>query len=219
MRFQDLQSPDRVGEITHRSEFSSSLPSCLDMPIKFPKGDIRLPYTNKAVSEFVARCIEYEKSINPDLGNYYCYLTIDQRTVKAGSTHRNPGAHFDGMQGVEYLDKLPADHSYIVCDFNPTHFYNQNFDPRNLDMKWDNWFKELSKQIDDRKLFIPNPFEIYLMSAYQMHTSPVIPEIHQRTLMRMEFSLKKFNRVGNTINPLLKTEWKYIPRPIPKHLV
>lgn len=158
-RFQVTQIPALVGEIAAKQQFSSRMPSCLDMPIKLAGGELRLPYTNPAVVEFVQRSIEHERTINPNLDHAYVYLTVDQRIVDPGRTHRNGGAHFDGMQGARHTGKhFPADHSYVVSDVNPTKFFVQPFSAQGLSTKHHNWFHELSKQIDPSRTFVPDPY-------------------------------------------------------------
>ena len=166
--------------------------------------------------ELVNRCIANETS--EDVDGCYLYLTVDQRYIDAGETQRTAGAHFDGMQGIRYQTKLPADYSFVVSNFNPTRFFTQSFDARRLNMKYDNWFKALGRQIDFKQSFVPRPYEIYKMTSYQMHESPVSTEPGLRTFMRLEFSHKKFDRRENTRNPLLPTNWNYQDRPIPSNL-
>lgn len=217
-RFQAEQRPTLVGEIAAKEQFSSRLPSCLDMPIKMPGGEFRIPYRNRAVAEFIQRCVEHEKTINSQIDQCHAYLTIDQRFIDPGKTHRRGGAHFDGMQGERYASRLPADHSYVVSDVNPTKFYMHPFTAQGLSAKHHNWFRELAKQTDQSKTFAPAPYTIYMMTAYQMHESPVAAEPGMRTFMRLEFSRKMFDRIGNTKNPLIDTGWNYKDRPIPPHL-
>jgi len=218
-RFSIQRKPIYVGTVNNKEAFSSLKVSCLDMLIKLPNGEIKIPYYDKNVNEVVQRCVDFEKTINPNWENYYLYLTMDPRSVTEGKTQRREGAHFDGMQGAIYKQKLPGCHSYIVSSKLPTKFYLQPFDARDLDENLQNWFFELGKQTLQEKSFYPEPFDIYFMSCYQVHESVKADKNLDRTFMRVEFSLKKFNRIGDTINPLIYTGWKFINRDIPSHLI
>ena len=125
---------------------------------------------------------------------------------------------FDGMQGAAYPRKLPVCHSYIVCDTLPTRFYVQGFGTKYLNEIKNNWFVELGKQATIEKVFYPKPFDIFLMTAYQVHEAVPASVSTWRTFMRIEFTLKQYNRVGNTVNPLIPVDWKFVDREIPKYL-
>ncbi|MFV1457607.1 hypothetical protein, partial [Bacillus mycoides] len=81
-----------------------------------------------------------------------------------------------------------------------------------------NWFYEFDKVKDRKKAVLAKPFEINLMTAYSVHESTATSRDVIRTFMRLEFSLKKFDRKGNSINPLFDLGWEYQEREIPKHL-
>lgn len=44
------------------------------------------------------------------------------------------------------------------------------------------------------------------MTAYNVHESTAASTSGLRTFVRLEFSLKKFDREGNTINPLFELD-------------
>lgn len=188
------------------------------MLIKKTFGNVRVPYSDRSLSEIIDRCLEYEKNINPNWNHYYTYLTIDQRFVEAGFTHRREGIHFDGMQGVAYPQKMPVCHSYIVCNTLPTRFYLHKFLAIHLSEARNNWFFELEQQAQKEIVFYPKPFDIFLMTAYQVHEAVPAINFTTRTFVRVEFTLKKYNRIGNTVNPLMRIDWEFIDREIPVHL-
>lgn len=217
-RFLLPRLPIYVGKVRDRCAFLSEKVSCLDMLIKIPFGEVKIPYSDRSIIEIVNQCVAFEKTINPNWNNYYAYLTIDQRFVRQGLTHRREGIHFDGMQGAAYSHKLFACHSYLVCDTLPTRFYVQEFGAKYLNEIYDNWFVELGKQATIQKVFYPQPFDIFLMTAYQIHEAVPASKSTERTFMRVEFTLKQYNRVGNTLNPLIQVGWKFVDREIPKPL-
>ncbi len=195
----------------------------LDLPIKLPSGAFCLPDVhNNTISVLKALLIvvlNKEKQINPNWQNYYCYLTTNQGYVGAGQSQRNGGAHFDGMQGVRYEEKLPVCHQYLISSCNPTIYYPHTFNFDRLDDNKHNFFTECDKQKQLDKAFTAKSNCLYLQTAYCVHESPPAKEDCFRSFIRIEFSLKKFNRIGNTINPYLKTDWTYEPQPIPAHLI
>lgn len=220
-RFELIREPHVIGEITQKEDFLKGIQSVLDMPIKIPNSDIRIPsdLDTPSIREIVDKALEFEKGINPNWNNYYTYLTVHHSFVESDSTQRRAGAHIDGMQGVRYKDKLPVCHSYLVSNAIPTCFFNHPF-PSNLDERTQNWFYEFDRVKDYTKATYSKPFEINLMTAYSVHESTFAKEDTLRTFVRLEFSLKEFNRIGNSINPLFKDElnWKYQDLSIPKHL-
>ena len=190
----------------------------LDMPIKLPYLPFKIPFDN-GVQEIIDICTAFEQSINPDWENYHCYLTINQGLVQPRLTQRNPGAHFDGMQGTRYPLKFRACHQYLVSSNLPTTYYVQSFNIADLKTDKHNWFKTFERQKDPRTAYQPKPFELTLQTAYCVHESTPAVIASPRTFVRIEFSLKQFNRIGNTRNPILDTGWNYEPQPIPIHLI
>src|ERR1051326_1055939 len=78
--------PYKVGDV-EKSVLDSQKPNVLDMPIKLPGGDMRIPLSDD-VKKIVQQCFEFEKSINPRWEEYYCYLTINQGWVEPHTTQR-----------------------------------------------------------------------------------------------------------------------------------
>lgn len=189
------------------------------MPIKIPNSDIRIPnqLNNASINEIVTTCLNFEKKINSKWQEYYLYLTVHHSFVAASETQRREGAHIDGMQGTRYHEKFPVCHSYIVSNIVPTRFFNHKF-PSNLSEEAQNWFYEFDKVKDYRKSSLTKPFEINLMTAYSVHESTPAIEDVTRTFVRLEFSRKVFDRLGNTINPLFDLDWNYQERSMPSHL-
>ena len=225
-RFANSRLPVMVGDISSTSPFGT-LPSCLDMLIHMPSIDAGIvlaePYSYDAsVLSFIANAVNFEDQILPNWREtHYLYLTVDQRIVTPGGTHRNEGLHFDGMQGARHHPKLPACHQYVVSDRLPTEYSDKPVDATHLDENKHNWFKELGSQVpDDHPMYQANPFEVVLMSAYQLHRSPVAgPEdAGRRTFMRLDFSMKQQDRLGNTINPLMPAPWEFVERNLPAGL-
>lgn len=225
-RFGVSRRPVPVGRIPVE-HLDADTDSCLDMLIKLPGGDVRLPaaFMTPAVRSFVTLAAEMEKSLFPNRGwdDHYLYLTVDQREVPPGRSHRNAGWHFDGMQGARYPVKLPACRQYVVSSANPTEYATVPTDARGLTENGHNWFVELGAQVDEG---LPGavvkgmPGEAMLMSAYQLHRSPVstADRAYRRTFFRLDVSMKQQDRLGNSINPDLEAPFVYQPRSLPEGL-
>lgn len=218
-RFGIVRYPLEVCELENKKDFSEEVDSVLDMPIKLPNTDIKVPHNlrKKSIMEIIEKCVEFEKNINPNWEDYYIYLTVHHSFVKKEESQRRTGAHIDGMQGEKYKKKMKVCHSYIVSDAVPTRFFNQNL-PTNLCEKTQNWFYEFDKVKDYSKSNLSKPFIINLMTAYSLHQSELSKEDTTRTFVRLEFSLKQFNRIGNTKNELFDLDWEFVERDIPDHL-
>lgn len=196
------------------------LPSCLDMLIKLPGGEVTIPEpyaSDPCISAAVEKALAFDESIAPgQMDKRHLYLTVDQRSVEAGKTHRNAGWHFDGMQGTRFATKLPACRQYVVSDRLATEFYSKPLDPTGLDEAVDDFFLAFEDQIPEGSAcFTPSPLEMVCMSAYQVHRSPICEEPCLRTFIRLDVSAKEQDREGNTPNPLLPAPWSYVPRPSP----
>jgi hypothetical protein len=218
-RFDIERRPLHVGNLENRF---TQLPSCLDMLIKYPGQGIVLPEPwseDKAVADFISKSVEHETRFLPGWHEtHYLYLTVDQRHVPANKTHRNAGWHFDGMQGTRYPRKLQACHAYICSDNLGTEFSTHAIEAMSLDERTDNWFDKLGEKSIVDKTVTMAPGEILAMSAYQMHRSPVAQQDTFRTFLRMDVTVKQFDRIGNTINPDLPPAWEMVERPIPEGL-
>jgi len=208
--------------------------SCLDLLIMYP-GNIGFfnPYrtiwgyleeeSSKAsiiIGKFIENCCKFESIFNPDWEkDYYIYLTVDARVVKQGKTHRNGGWHFDGMQGRRYKTKLPVCHQYIMSTALPTEFNTGPVSAFGLDENKHNWFTETGKQVKKENIFVADPYKIYFMTAYQIHRCAIALKNTPRLFLRLDFSLKKQDRLGNTKNPLIKNyPFRFYKRDMPKYL-
>jgi hypothetical protein len=219
--FERPRLPVDAGPLT--GIFPEDLPSCLDMLVKMP-GDVSptlpAPYRDHAVFDSLFRSIiENETDMENPWVERYAYLTVDQRTVTPGRTHRNGGWHFDGMQGERYSVKLPCCYQYVVSDAASTEYTAHPTYADGLSETEHNWFVELGGQIpEDGEVFRFPSMTIGLMSAYQMHRSPVVTSEIRRTFVRVDVSLKQQDRLGNTPNPDLPAPFEFVERKLPPGL-
>lgn len=222
VRFAASRLPVHAGSLQDMAA-ASDLPSCLDMLVMLPTGELTLPEPYASCNElnqFLSKCILFEDKLLPGWRqNYHLYLTVDTRTVMPGQTHRNAGWHFDGMQGSRYPRKIPVCHQYVISNVSPTHYCDLPLQAEHLSEQNHNWFEELGSQIPgNHKAWTPKAHSIMCMSAYQLHQSPEVIVETKRTFIRLDVSLKQQDRLGNTINPALPAPFKYVERKLPEGL-
>lgn len=190
----------------------------LDMPIKFPGSNYRVPLECKRFRQVIEQMAMNETLMNPLVDNYYAYLTVDSSFVKKDKAQRNTGAHVDGFQGARITEKVEADRSYILVSDFPTDFYVQSWNVKGLNPAKDNFFKAFDKQKKASKLWRPEPYDIVLMDAYTVHEAGRATEDKYRIFIRLSFSKRIFDRLGNTHNPLFDYDWNMVARDVSKSL-
>ncbi len=210
--------PVVLGAVEDRKAFSGPTPSVLNMPIKMPGTDFRVPEELAQFREFLRKVIDHEAAVNPELDGFYAYLTVDQHTVEQGATHRRPGVHIDGVQGARYQVKLPPEHLYSASDALGTVFYDQSFDLTALDPAKDHVHAELERQAKEENGRAVPDYQIAFWDSYSVHRADVAPRPMKRTFVRVEFSRKVYDSMGDTVNPLFDYNWERVARPIPAGL-
>lgn len=210
--------PVKIAGIEDRASFSKPVTSVLNMPIKLLGGQVTVPKELEQFREFLQKVIDHEKAVNPDFDDYYMYFTVDQHPVKKGSTHRRPGVHIDGVQGARYAVKLPPEHLYSASDALGTVFYDQSFDLTALDPAKQHVHAELERQALEINARATPDFDIAFWDSYSVHRADLAKEDLLRTFVRVEFSKKKYDSEGDTVNPALDYHWERVARPIPADL-
>lgn len=191
----------------------------LDMPIKFPgSNDYRIPRELGQFDETIAKIVSFEHEINPEVKNYFAYLTVDQGGILPKTYPRRSGLHVDGLQGARILRKRPVNRSYIVYDHIPTVFYAQSFKTEHLDEALHNFFLSFEEQADITSEITFDPYQILCMNAYTVHRSDITMYPIYRTFLRVSYDLGIYDRFGNTHNPQFSYNWNMVTRDTPKHL-
>lgn len=188
----------------------------LDMPIKFPGSDYRVPEELRQFLPIIQKITQHEVNINPRHEEYYCYLTIDQHHVKRGTLHREAPCHVDGFQGARQ-EKTLINHTYTVEDALPTTYYPQPFDFSLLDERKHDFFWEMNRQVaaTNSGFAIRNqPFDIVLMDAYCVHRGSISECDRYRTFIRISYEVRIFDRLGNGHNPMFDYSWPMVERDI-----
>jgi hypothetical protein len=190
----------------------------LDMPIKFPGSNFRIPNSLKQFKEVIELVANYEAAINTDcFDEYYCYMTVDQGLVKPDTLQREAPCHVDGFQGARWNPKVRLNHTYTVGDSVPTTYYVQPFDLGHLDEAKHNFFWEMNNIVAKTKsahAWKPSNGEVTLMDAYCVHRGSEATELTFRTWIRLSFEVRKFDRLGNAHNPMFQYDWEMIKRDI-----
>ncbi|KAL6048333.1 Phytanoyl-CoA dioxygenase, partial [Balamuthia mandrillaris] len=135
--------------------------------------------------------------------------------VQPGHTQRHPGCHVDGFQGSRVDPKVMVNHTYVVCDRLPTVFCLQRWEVGQLDPTKHNFFLEFDRQAQEGNAWQADPFEIVLLNAYTVHKAATLPSSSPplaRTFLRLSYSVRVFDRLGNAHNPLFDYNWEMVPR-------
>lgn len=192
-----------------------------DMPIYVPGQGWRVPMELKPYCAVLKRIVAAELTTNPNIDNCYAYVTIDSGIVAPNHYARRGGLHVDGFvsnvnQAIESDGVVYGDNTYIVCDDLGTEFYKGPFDLSKVNH--DDPVAVL-KAFDEQGKGMPfvqaEPYTIYRLTVNNVHA--VHPndtgEYRQRTFLKCTFSVRPFNRLGSTINPLFNgLKWNYVPR-------
>lgn len=220
-KFLTPRVPVSLGLLTpeQRARFSTpGAPRTLDMPIKFPGSNFRIPKTLEQFRDAIERVAHFEAAVNPQcLDEYYCYMTVDQGVVRPNTLQREAPCHVDGFQGARWRPKARINHSYVVGDEIPTTYYPQPFDFEGLDEARHNFFWEMNRQVALTKsahAWQPQNNEISMIDAYTVHRGTEAERETFRTWVRLSFEVRKFDRLGNAKNPLFQYDWEMVPRDI-----
>lgn len=220
-KFMTPRTPVSLGFLNQQEqqEFSKAgMPRILDMPIKFPGSNFRIPKNLEQFRSVIERVAHYEAAINPDcFDEYYCYLTIDQGIVKPNMLQREAPCHVDGFQGARWNPKVRINHTYVCGDVLPTTYYPQVFDFSKLNESKHNFFWEMNRVVaetNSQYAWQPKENEINLIDAYTVHRGTEATEEVFRTWIRISFEVRKFDRLGNAHNPLFQYDWDMVPRDI-----
>jgi hypothetical protein len=201
-----------------RPAFTAPCARVLDLPIKFPGSEVRLPATFRAFAPLLQQILDYELAINPTCyDEYYAYLTVDQGWVDHDELLREAPCHVDGFQGARWQPKQRCNHSYTVANCIPTVYYDQPFDFAGIDAAQYDFFWEMNCQVaatNSAHAWRPADWEITLMDGYTVHRGDEASMPAFRTFVRLSFETRIFDRLGNAHNPLFRYDWPMVVRDI-----
>jgi len=173
-QFDQAHYPVPIGSVEDKAAFQKiGIPRCSHLPVKMIGEDFRIPNEYANFSDLLLRIANTEKILNPNYGQYYAYLTIDQRFVPKGNSQRIKGAHVDGIpRNRVNPNSQEIDHCYIVSDMLPTKYYIHSFPQMKQCSLLEHDFCEVFDHVkDESKTMITEPFVIYLMNAYSVHSA------------------------------------------------
>jgi hypothetical protein len=208
-----FRSIDRIIDANTFSEFNGI--RCLDMPIKMAGSmEYRIPEELDQFLEPINKMISFETAHNERIIDFYAYLTIDQSETDLNKTHRHDGLHVDGFQGKRIDPKVECDRSYIVADCDCPSFWNQSFETvEAMDDGTQNIFHEFDRTKHYSSEIKCLPLNIYFMDCYAVHSANKA-EHKRRTFCRLSFSVRQFDRLGNSHNHLFDYKWDMHERSI-----
>lgn len=197
----------------------SAARNVLDLPIKFPGSDFRLPMEYAQWAPVVQRVADAEWALNRRCyDEYYCYFTLRREHVLQGEQGHYAPCHVDGFQGARFQPKVRANHSYTLTNALPTMYFPQPFDLRPLDLAKHDAFWEMNRQValtQSAHGWNDYPdFALMLMDAYCVHIAIDAPRDVERVWLRLSFEVRVFDRLGNGHNPFFRYDWPMVPRDI-----
>ena len=191
----------------------------LDCPIRFPGSNVRLPTELLPIMPEIVTVLDYEAAHNKYFDEYYAYITTDYSFVKAGGTQRKAGCHVDGYQGARTTKNERINRSYVYSSGDTTEFFLQRFPISHINDSRYNVFHYFDKIADEAFIWRPKEWEIVLMNVYNVHRAPIAKEDGYRFFFRLSFDTRKFDRLGNTHNPMFNYEWDMVARNTQKDLL
>lgn len=209
-RFAVARGPISLGYLEERARFStSSTTTVSNLPVKFPGSDYRVPSELACATEALQLCITCEHAINPEVDEYYAYLTVDRGRIPAGLTQRGVDIHADWLQGQRVSPKTPIEHGYFATDRDPPRFFNQPFYLRASDIETDSFNAAFEAQARPRCAVRPDPYEVLLFDAYSVHGAVPASTTGTRTFLRFFYSVRIDRRFASgTHNSLFDYDWE-----------
>jgi hypothetical protein len=209
-RFAVPRTPVSVGRLEGQAQkiFSRlKTPRVSNMPIKFPGSDYRVPREVRCAAEALQIAIGCEHAINPDVEDYYAYLTVDRDVITEGYAQRGTDVHADWLQGTRYATKREIDHGYLVVDRDPPLFFDHPFTFTAEDIATDAYISVFNEQADYDRTATCDPYEVVLFDAYSVHAAVPAGATELRTFMRLFYSVSVYDRAGDTRNALFDYDW------------
>jgi hypothetical protein len=126
----------------------------------------------------------------------YVYVTAKRLYQAPGCPFNRPGYHSDGF--------LTDDINYIWCDSNPTVFNKSSYA---LTMHHEYSLSEMDQQSLAENEVKYKINELLRLNQFNIHKVGDIT-IGMRTFLKVSFSSKKYNLIGNSRNHLINYQWE-----------
>lgn len=217
-KFAEPRTPLFISEINDRQTFSGPLPANVKtMPVRIPGGKFLVPGELIQFDEALQIIIDFETAANPHFDEYYCYIVADRRMLQKGECQRGGGLHSDAVQGTR-IPNTAIDRTYLVIDHSPTRFFPQAFNMAAYPED-EYWFNAIfEEQADWTRSIRTRPYIVNAFDPYTIHSAEPVDHDGPRVQFGVTFSVRPYDRTGNTINALLPKLWEPVARPLPPHL-
>ena len=168
----------------------------------------------------ITMIISIEELLAPFLHDKYCYVTIDNRYVKKGTTQRQAGWHIDCLQGDEVPEKKPGNITFSWMDTLPTEYVGAPIDMTDLDVSKDQIFAHLAQRVDETKASRLRINHLQCFSMYCVHRPMVAPADTNRCYIRISYTHVPITSKKMTVNEDIKYPYEIhsTAGEIPKHL-
>jgi hypothetical protein len=214
----------------------------LDMPIKLPNdqmpGHAVMQLTPEVMQfhDAVSQAFFAESALRR-IDDLYVYLTVDQKPVPPEGFQRRPGWHSDGFltgyrgeqldvvaENAKHMIELagtPVDHTYVAYDclgtwFHPGPWALGDKTARERLGECETALRTFAEVVNENP-WVVRTYPVYTLlrlDPYDVHAAQRHqgPEPLNRTFVKIAFSVHRYNREGNTRNPLLEYDWPMVPR-------
>jgi hypothetical protein len=219
--FDQVNMPEVIGAVPLACMVNQGL-RFLDMPIHMPGVGWRVPPRLARYERMIQMAKDREAMFESGVGGstgwsaLYVYITVDQKFVPASTYGRRPGPHSDAYEDVALMLSpmtTPVAHTYICMDCVPTEFYPATtFGLGRATSCVDSLksFERTAARAAATRTFPPGT--LLRLDPFVVHRAALAPEDVQRTFVKISFSEKRYNRQGNTHNPLFAYDWVMKPR-------
>lgn len=221
----EFKIPRRPTHVAYLDEYAYDFATfdnvrVLDMPVKMAGANTYFfPDELNYFLDVAQEAINHEHTVNPRAIDYYAYLTIDQQELHTGQFHRPPGCHVEGLQTARLDAKFRNDHHYHMVNEVPTEFFPHEFSFDDYGSADYNLYRLMDTLAKPDLIWKPREMQMILTDCYTVRREPVIPSYTVRTFFRLTYSVRIYDRLGNTWNPMFGEAWTYYQRPTPYGLI
>lgn len=210
--FKHEREPIDISTIQDRFAFMNPMPNVVNLPIKMAgDNEVYLPSEYEGMVEALSKIIAYEKANNPSYSDYYAYLTVDKTFVRKGSSQSRFVYHVDGFQSAEQTE-MTVQRNYYVTNIVPNKYVLEPMETKGLiGDTIGEYYESFTYQAQYVEKMESIPLHIYLYDAYQVHSPTLTMATTDKTTLRVSFTQRQLNTLGNGINPLIPYEWTYTP--------
>lgn len=207
-RFNKVNEAQKIGKLEDHQTFAQQgiwPRQVRQLPIKFPKTEVRLPKEFSQFKEAIQLIIDHNKAANADYERSYAYLNIFRGLTKHSSYRGlSLNCHPDQCQGLRPEYWYPPDWSYIASSCLPTYFYKIPFDLSEALNKFAageqvDLYTYLNEQAEadinkngEKNTYRSENYALHLLSPYVIHAAAPAEQDTLRVFIKIAFSTKRF---------------------------